>query len=757
MDRRSRRICRLMGHWLLAGILVLAAWVIPIQAATSNGGPIARWYPNRQGPGTATSPWSSGGIGEYTVYLPLVMVNSGASSTSGTVDTPGGPVQVGLQGGTFIQGPSAANAMLPSGFQAPYGAIAFTAQTLQGGILNVTLTFPQDIPRGAVLKKYVNSAWQNIPGAQISGNTATYQVQDGGPLDGDGQANGQVVDPVALLVPPFIISDPYPRVLVIPQGGTGSFELVLEILNPDFEEDIALLLTDEEGNPIEGISLGIVSKYWVSPNEARLKVSITINANIPEDVYVLYVVAVGVDSVDIDLSPLILGVVSAPITWARTYGGSGADGLTAVLQARDGGYIVVGSTGSFGAGGGDAWVVKLDPWGDVEWEYTYGENTEELASDIQLLDQSEGYLIAAAARIFDVRRDIWLVPIADDGLPYSVSPFFAHNYLGRYGKSDTPVAVRRTVDGGYIIVAHTEGMQDVHDAQDVLILKLEPNENGQNALSWVKQYSTSIMFDKVTDVEVYGGLIYVSGYNANGKAWLMVIDQQGEMYEMKVYGGTSRPELEAIALDIGDYGGPSIVGAGEAYNEQSGEYEPWVVKWSWSGELVWQKTYPRQEEDVMIEEWVNDIQVADDGGYVVLGGRYGGSLKDDTDIWLMKLDRDGNVLWRKNYGGPRDEYAYRLLPTADGGYVVAGMVIVADFGWGQRDTDAFVMKVDSEGNVTGCSPSFAVWNSWPMERSGSVGEASLEMASSVVVEPFRGYVELFAGSSSASGSAVCTP
>jgi len=63
----------------------------------------------------------------------------------------------------------------------------------------VTLTFPSPIPQGAVLKKYQGNAWQDVPGAQLSGNTATYQVQDGGALDGDGQRNGQVVDPVALL------------------------------------------------------------------------------------------------------------------------------------------------------------------------------------------------------------------------------------------------------------------------------------------------------------------------------------------------------------------------------------------------------------------------------------------------------------------------------------------------------------------------------------------------------------------------------
>ena len=128
--------------------------------------------------------------------------NSGGGGSTGSVSTPGGQVQAALQGGTFTQGPTVAQGVTPpQGFQAPYGAIAFTAQVPQGGTLTVTLTFPSPIPQGAVLKKYLNNAWQDVPGAQLSGNTATYRVQDGGALDGDGAQNGQVVDPVALLEP----------------------------------------------------------------------------------------------------------------------------------------------------------------------------------------------------------------------------------------------------------------------------------------------------------------------------------------------------------------------------------------------------------------------------------------------------------------------------------------------------------------------------------------------------------------------------
>ncbi|AFV77251.1 hypothetical protein Theos_2261 (plasmid) [Thermus oshimai JL-2] len=74
--------------------------------------------------------------------------------------TPGGNVTVSLQGGTFTQGPSAAqNVAPPQGADILYAPIAFTASVPQaGGSLTVTLTFPNPIPQGAVLKKYLNGA-----------------------------------------------------------------------------------------------------------------------------------------------------------------------------------------------------------------------------------------------------------------------------------------------------------------------------------------------------------------------------------------------------------------------------------------------------------------------------------------------------------------------------------------------------------------------------------------------------------------------
>ena len=64
--------------------------------------------------------------------------------------------------------------------------------------------------------------------------------------------------------------------------------------------------------------------------------------------------------------------VAGAATWAKTYGGTGADRATDVQMTADGGYIVAGATDSYGAGGTDAWVLKLDSDGNVVWQNVYG-------------------------------------------------------------------------------------------------------------------------------------------------------------------------------------------------------------------------------------------------------------------------------------------------------------------------------------------------------------------------------------------------
>uniref|UniRef100_UPI001FE1A936 choice-of-anchor U domain-containing protein n=1 Tax=Thermus islandicus TaxID=540988 RepID=UPI001FE1A936 len=302
--------------------------------------------------------------------------STGGGGSSGTVNTPGGQVQATLQGGTFTQRPTAQSVTPPQGFQAPYGAIAFTAQVAQGGTLTVSLTFPQAIPAGAVLMKYLNNNWQPVPNAQISGNTATYKVQDGGPLDADGQANGQVVDPVALLVssggggggsnPSFTLSL-NPTILTVQQGSSGTTTLTVTPQN-GFTGTVSLSLV---GAP-SGVSLSPTSVSVSGSNPVTQALTLAVASSVAPGTYNLQVKGTaGSLSAQASLSL----TVSAPAGIAWTLRTSGGHSLYDVTYGN-GLFVAVGSPGAIlTSPDGQSWTARKSGTTNQLNGVTYGNGT----------------------------------------------------------------------------------------------------------------------------------------------------------------------------------------------------------------------------------------------------------------------------------------------------------------------------------------------------------------------------------------------
>jgi hypothetical protein len=190
-----------------------------------------------------------------------------------------------------------------------------------------------------------------------------------------------------------------------------------------------------------------------------------------------------------------------------------------------------------------------------------------------------------------------------------------------------------------------------------------------------------------------GGYIVAGNTSGAGSmdVWVLKLDGQGNVQWQKTYGGPSWDEAWAIVPTF-DWG---YVVAGSTESFRPGSREVWVLKLDGQGNVQWQKaSSPWRYSD----SEARAIAPTFDGGYIV-AGRFS-IPRLYYDAWVLKLDRQGNVQWQKTYGGPSDDRASAIVPTSDGGYVMAGWT----WSFGAGYSDVWVLKLEADGSIRGCPP-----------------------------------------------------
>jgi hypothetical protein len=138
-------------------------------------------------------------------------------------------------------------------------------------------------------------------------------------------------------------------------------------------------------------------------------------------------------------------------------------------------------------------------------------------------------------------------------------------------------------------------------------------------------------------------------------------------------------------------GGYALVGL--TYSSGAGNADGWLVKTDGFGNQQWSKTYGGAGED-----YPQSLTQTAGGGYAFAGltGSFGAG---SSDVWLVKTDSLGNLLWNKTYGGTNDDGVWGgfLVQTSDGGYAMPAYT--SSFGAGGND--AWLIKTDAAGNAVG--------------------------------------------------------
>jgi len=329
----------------------------------------------------------------------------------------------------------------------------------------------------------------------------------------------------------------------------------------------------------------------------------------------------------------------APDTlWTKTYGGTRDDEAYSVQQADDGGYIIVGLTESFGAGGYDVWLLKTDSFGDTIWTRTYGGVNDDYGTSVQQTTDG-GYIIVGNTASFGAGRgDIWLIKTDSLGDTLwtrtygDTTPEWAHSVL-------------QTADGGYVIGG---GYQWGDDYIDMLGLIKKVDAVGYEL--W-----TAFGGDDFSDIALTldGGCIGVGGVYDSHQFWFIFVRKVDSLGNYE-WGHTYFNYYLSWGSSIQQTKDEGYIILGYTNNQLL------LFKTDHQGNVLWDKTYGGASGSSVIEVIRN--------GYIVTGA-FASRRTRDPDLFLMRTDSLGDTLWTKTYGGNR---GYSVQQTADGGYVIVG-------------------------------------------------------------------------------------
>lgn len=404
----------------------------------------------------------------------------------------------------------------------------------------------------------------------------------------------------------------------------------------------------------------------------------------------------------------------------RTIGGSSNDNLMDMQLTKDGGSVIVGSSISpisgekseGNIGNEDYWVVKLTKTGAIEWQKTLGgTGIDEAHTVIQTKDG--GYLVGGTSRSgisgnkttanFDSSgntSDYWIVKLNALG-----TIVWQKSYGGSY--LDFFNSLSETKDKGFILsgssyskVSGNKTAKNIGGTfyTDCWVIKTDSLGN----IQWQKTYGGLGSEEGIIRQTKDGGYILgcTSTSNMSGNKtensfgdfdyWVLKLDKKGEILWQRTIGG-DRWDIVADIHQTTD-GGYTVGGtshSGISGNKTEGTVpattiysndDYWIVKLDANGNIVWQNDIGGGDIDRL-----TSIEETTDHGYIMAGGTNSNKSGDKTednhgengtfygDVWIVRTDSAGQILWDKSIGGNSSEeyYGKKIHETKSGVYVLA--------------------------------------------------------------------------------------
>jgi len=375
--------------------------------------------------------------------------------------------------------------------------------------------------------------------------------------------------------------------------------------------------------------------------------------------------------------------------WTKTYGGPDYDEGHSVCETSDGSYIVAGYTKSFGAGKEDVWLIKTDPDGDTLWTKTYGGPEWDQAFSVQQTSDG-GYIVAGGTESFGAgEADVWLIKTDADGDTL---------WTRTYGDTgwDAGSSVQQTPDEGYIIAGYTASVGP-GEIQHVYVIKTDADGD----TLWTRTYSGGAGMTRGSSVKqtsdgsyIIAGETYISSEVFSSlEIYLIKTDANGDSLWTRTYGGDHGGDYGASVCETSD--GSYIITGCSYYPGRW--YEVLLLKTDADGDSLWARTYGQAYR----HDHGNSVCETSDGGYMIAGSQQTDVLSH-YNIYLMKTDENGEVLWTRDYGYRETwNQGYSVQETSDGSYIVAGGADFLD----PPNRDVCLLKLEPDVGIEEKEPS----------------------------------------------------
>ena len=443
-------------------------------------------------------------------------------------------------------------------------------------------------------------------------------------------------------------------------------------------------------------------------------------------------------------------------TWVKTFGGTSSDVGLSVSLTSENNLLITGSSnsndGDFNGknkGNRDIFVIKLDSEGNIVWKMSFGGTGEDWGYSMTPTSD-DGVLISGFTQSNDgdfkgMNRglfDIFVMKLDMDGNVEWKKIF------GGTG-DDQLRSMIQSSDGGVLITGNTnsndgdfKGMNKGNT--DIFVMKLD--EDGE--IKWTKLFGGRFIEYGMSVATTSNDGILITGYsnsddgdfNGMNKGdmdiFVIKLDSEGNIVWKKSFGGSSIDYGFSITLSSDS---TLLVTGSTGSNDSTfiglnkGGFDIFIIKLDKDGETLWSKTFGGSsgERCTHISTTTNDDIVIT--GYTQSNdSNFSGLNRGMWDVFVMKLDNEGEILMSKTFGGTSNEYGNSFTTSSSNELLITGTNQSNDgdfMGMNQGIQNIFVMKLDSNGNL---NPSTSVTDYTSITPSLLVTPNPISTSSTVV-------------------------